>query len=198
MLTKEFMALLSVITCIASTTIYMRATARGKFKPHMFSWIVWGLLMLIAAAAQYSRKAGIGAWATGFGGVMCLVVAGQAVVYGEKNITRSDWAAFIAAPTSIPLWYVTANPLTATVFVTMIDAFGYYPTFRKSYQKPHQEALFVFVLYALISFMRLLAVESYSLTTALYPAFIATANTAFIVMLLWRRRIVARKVAATT
>ncbi|MDD5587461.1 MAG: hypothetical protein PHY92_11020 [Alphaproteobacteria bacterium] len=191
MFSKETAALVSTIIAAASNVVYLRAAMRGAVKPHVFSWIVWALLMFIGAAAQYSDQAGVGAWATGIGGVMCLVVAGLSLFYGEKTITRGDWASFIAALAVIPLWLVTSSPLTATVLVTLIDGLGFYPTCRKSYKNPHQEAALLFFVFALTNLMRLYAVEHYSPTTALYPAALAVLNLSLVFMLVWRRRIVA-------
>lgn len=189
------MAIGSAVLCVINGAIYVRGVARGVYKPHMFSWIIWGLLMLIAAAAQYSDKAGVGAWATVFGGASCFVIVVQAAFLGEKNITPGDWAAFLSALAAIPLWVATGDPLGAVVLVTVIDGIGYYPTWRKARLKPHQEAASVFLLSGVMCLMRLFAVEHYSLTTALYPAALAAMN--FVLsgaLLVWRRRALDRTV----
>ncbi len=74
------------------------------------------------------------------------------------------------------------------VLVTIIDVLGFYPTFRKSYVKPYDETL---VMYAIDNgkyTAALLALDHFSWVTALYPAAVILFNTAFILMVLVRRK----------
>lgn len=189
MIDKNLAAIVATAASLINSAVYMRVVWQGKIKPHMFSWFVWGLLMLIGAAAQYSDGAGVGAWTTGFGGFMCLALAVQAYFYGEKNITRSDWLSFLAALSALPVWHITSDPLGAVLIVTFIDCLGAYPTFRKSYRKPHEEAVFVFLVLTFISVMRVMAIEQYTLITTVYPASLVALNALLVLMLLWRRRV---------
>ncbi|MDD5585895.1 MAG: hypothetical protein PHY92_02930, partial [Alphaproteobacteria bacterium] len=68
---------------------------------------------------------------------------------------------------------------------------GFYPTYRKSYKNPHQEAALLFFVFSLTNLMRLYSVEHYSLTTTLYPAALAVLNLSLVLMLIWRRKLVA-------
>jgi hypothetical protein len=108
---------------------------------------------------------------------------------GEKNITRTDWLAFISALFIIPFWYFTRNALWAVILATLIDASAYYPTFRKAWIKPHEED---FILYASDNvrwLFALLAMGDYSTTTLLYPIFCMISNGAIAVMIFWRRHL---------
>ncbi len=54
MMDKEFFGYLSLILTIAAYTPYVWFVVQGKTKPHIFSWIIWSLLMAIATAGQYA------------------------------------------------------------------------------------------------------------------------------------------------
>ncbi len=167
---------------------YFRDIFKGKTKPHVFSWFVWGLLTAIAFFAQIAKGGGAGAWVTGVTAIACFVIAGLALKYGEKQITTTDRLSFVGAILGIILWRLTDSPLLAVVLVTVIDALGFLPTFRKAYYKPNEETASTFLLSSIKFIFGILALESFNLTTWLYPASLILMNGAFVVMVVWRRK----------
>lgn len=161
---------------------------KGKTKPHSFSWLVWALLTGIAFFAQVFDNAGPGAWVTGFTAAVSVVILVLAFFKGEKNITRSDWMSLLGAGVSMLLWWITDSPLLTVILITIIDALGFYPTFRKSYHKPHEETLITYLLSGLKFVFAIIALENYSVITWLYPASLILMNGAFVVMLAIRRK----------
>jgi hypothetical protein len=188
---KEYLGYISLVIAFSSYAPYIRSVLIKQTKPHVFSWIIWGVLTSIGFFAQYSKGAGPGAWATGFVACGCFIVALLAIKEGEKNITKGDTMMFIAALMAIPAWYFTKEPLTAVILITIIDAIGgYYPTLRKSYYNPLEEMMTTYVLGIIQIIISLCALENYSLTTMLYPVFVAFANGGLIVLVLWRRSVI--------
>lgn len=186
----EILAVASVIIGFYATWIYIASILKGKTKPHLFSWLIWGLLTIIAWAAQVHENAGAGAWVTLAAAIMCFVTVGLCFRYGEKTITRSDWATFIAALAAIPLWYVTKDPLWSVILITIIDMLGFYPTFRKSWMKPGEEALWTYGLSMVKFGLGMMALETFNVTTALYPFSLVVTNAAFMIFVLTRRKVV--------
>lgn len=190
--TQEIIALISIAIGVWSYAHYGIAIYQGKTRPHVFSWFVWGLLTGIAWAAQFHEKAGPGAWVTGSTALVCFAIAFVSLRVGEKNITRSDWWTFCAALAAIPLWYFTNNPLWAVLLITAIDALAFYPTFRKSWLKPGEEAILAYGLSALKFGFSLLALENFTFTTSFYPASLVVMNGVFVVMVLIKRKAIAQ------
>lgn len=182
---------LAVAVGVISQLLYLWQIFHRTVKPHIFSWFIWGVLGLTGFAAQYASNAGPGSWAIGVSGSICFVIAAVGFFYGEKSITRSDWVCFIFSLSAIPAWMATSNPLWAVVIVSTIDAAAFFPTFRKSWMTPHEEGMIAFFLYGLQMVLSLLALESFTLTTALYPAVILVMNASLTLTLLCRRRILA-------
>jgi len=89
---------------------------------------------------------------------------------------------------AIPVWIATKDPLWAVVLVTAIDLIGYIPTFRKSWNHPRDELAASFSIGCIKHLMSIAALESYTMTTVLYSASLVVANSALVVLLLWRRR----------
>lgn len=193
MLDKNFMGYLSLVFVMLTELPYVYVILKGTVKPHVFSRLIWAILVAIAAAAQYSANAGPGAWAMILSVFFFLLIAILSFSHGERNVTRSDWIAFVAGLSAIPLWYFTSDPLAAVILVSLIDAIGYYPTFRKSYYKPKEEMAFSYGAANLKHMASFFAMTEYSATTLLYPTTLFVMNTALVAMLLWRRHIIKSK-----
>ena len=180
-------------TAIALTFIafipYIRSILHNKIKPHVFSWIIWGSTTFIVFLAQLEGGGGYGAWPIGVSGIITLYVAFLA--YAKKadtTITITDWCFFIAAMASIPIWYFTSNPLGAVILLTVIDLLGFGPTIRKAYNHPFEENVTFFLIFLTRNIIAIMALEHYSMTTTLFPAAIAGASLALVILILFRRR----------
>lgn len=166
---------------------YFRDILANRTKPHAFSWLVWGTLTAISFFGQLAGGAGPGAWVMGFTAVVCFMIFFFGLVKGNKNIVTADWISFAGAGIAMILWVVTQGPLLSVVLVTITDALGFVPTFRKSYAKPHEETLVTYALSGFKMIIAFFALENISVVTALYPAYLIFANFAFVAMLLVRR-----------
>ncbi len=193
MVYKEFLSIIAIALTFIAFFPYIRSIVLGETKPHVFSWIIWGSTTFVVFLAQLEDDGGVGAWPIGVSGVITLFVA--ALSYFKRadiSITKADWLFFIAAISALPFWYFTSNPLWAVVILTTVDILGFGPTVRKSYQQPHSESLLFFALFAARNFIVILALENYSITTVLFPAAVGIACLALIIMLIYRRQILAK------
>ena len=189
-LDKNFYGALAVALGLWASASYFYGLWKYKFRPHFFTWFIWTLLTVIALAAQISDSAGAGSWIMVLTAASCGVVTILAIFIGEKNITRSDWATFITALMAIPIWVITDNALYAVILVTVIDALGFYPTFRKSWVDPYSDSAFSFSLHAIKFIPSLFAMEKFSAVNITYPISLVALNGGFAVMLLARRQFV--------
>lgn len=94
---KTLLGLIATIIGLIGYVPYFRDIFKNKTKPHLFSWLILGLLTVIAFVAQVVEGGGAGAWVTGFTAAICFIVAALALFKGEKNITKSDWFCFVGA-----------------------------------------------------------------------------------------------------
>ncbi|MFA6416670.1 MAG: hypothetical protein WCW61_00595 [Patescibacteria group bacterium] len=187
---KIFLGIISSVIAVVAYVPYFRDIFRGKTKPHIFSWFIWGLLGGITYAAQIIKGAGAGSWANGLTALICLIIAVLSITRGEKRITLTDKLSFSGAILALILWALTNNPLAAVILACVIDTLAYVPTFRKAYGKPFEETLPAFITTTVGIVISLLALEAYSPTTWLYPAVLVFSNSIFIAMLIIRRRII--------
>ncbi len=173
---------------LSSYVPYYRDIFRGRTKPHPFSWFVWGLVSSIAFFAQISSDGGIGAWATGVTSLACFSIALSGVFFGEKHITTLDVISFTGALAGIIIWRETHDPFFAVVLMVAVHTLGFVPTFRKAYLRPYEETLLTYILSLFKWGFGLLALSSFTPTTALFPAAIFTMNSTFSLMLFIRRK----------
>jgi hypothetical protein len=188
---KEFLSTVAILLTFVAFLPYVRAIWRGETKPHVISWVIWGLATLVIFAAQLADKGGAGAWPIGVSGVISAYIAWLAYrKRGDGEVTRSDWGFLLAALAALPLWFVTSSPATAVVLLTIVELAGFGPTLRRSYFQPHNEKISFFAIFAVRNLLALLALQNYSLATVLFPAASGLACVVLVLLLVWRRRAV--------
>ncbi|QDV19128.1 hypothetical protein Pan153_37910 [Gimesia panareensis] len=182
---------LAIVVTFMAFVPYIRGILAGRIKPHLFSWLIWGTTTLIVFFAQLEAKGGAGAWPIGVSGTITIYIAFLSYVKrADISITRVDKLFFGASLLSLPCWYFTSNPLWAVVLLTTIDLLGFGPTIRKAYDHPYEESLLFIFLFFVRNTFALLALESYSLTTVLFPLSISCICLFLVVMISYRRRVV--------
>ena len=187
---RELLSAMAIALTFAAFIPYARAILSGKTRPHVFSWIIWGSTTGVVFLAQIEDGGGVGAWPIGVSGVITILVACLACLKrADITTTKSDWVFFVSALSSLPLWFLTSDPLWAVVVLTTVDALGFGPTIRKIYRFPHSESLLFFALFAIRNIIAILALEHYSATTVLFPAVIAMMCLLLILVATHRRRV---------
>jgi hypothetical protein len=106
---------------------------------------------------------------------------------GTRHFDRFDWFTLLAALLSIIVWKFTKDPTFSVIIVTIIDAIGFIPTYRKGYWKPNEENISLYSFSAIKYIFSLFALRSYSLATWLFPASLILTNGLFVIMLVIRR-----------
>lgn len=190
MMHKEILSAIAIAMTFMAFVPYIRSIRQGKTKPHVFSWVIWGSTTFVVFLAQLAGKGGAGAWPIGVSGIITMYIALLAYMKKADNaITRTDWLFLCMAMTSLPCWYLTADPLWAVVILTAVDVLGFGPTFRKAYIRPFEEQSMLFAIMTMRNIIVILALEHFSLTTVLFPAAIALLSLVFLLMLAYRRRV---------
>jgi hypothetical protein len=185
---KVVLTVIAVAIGLASYIHYGWNVFQGKIKPHAFSWLVWGVLDMTIFPIQLLENAGPGAWVTGITGITTFIIFGLALAKGDRKFVFFDWASLAGAAFAMVLWAITKQPLYSVILVTIIDFLGFLPTWRKGYYKPHEEGLLPFWVGALKFGISIFALESFTVTTWLYPVSLVISNGLFVPMVLWRRR----------
>jgi hypothetical protein len=169
---------------------YIRSIVRGETKPHVLSWVIWGIGTFTVFFAQLADGAGIGAWPIGLSALITTYVALLSwLKRSDLSITPLDWGCLVVALLALPIWLITESALSAVLILTAIDLVGFGPTVRKAYFKPHEERVWFFLLGALRNAFVIAALEHYSPTTVVFPAAVGIACLALAPFIAVRRQI---------
>jgi hypothetical protein len=185
---RETLSAIAIVLTFVGFWPYGRSILKGETKPHVFSWVIWSAVTLIVFFAQLAAKGGAGAWPTGVAGVVTTGIAILAWMRrGDTAVTRSDWLFLALAGLSLPVWFLTDDPLWAVVILTSADLLGFGPTFRKAWRSPLEESISLYSVAVVRNILIIAALETLSLTTILFPAAVAISCAIFVAMVLARR-----------
>lgn len=188
MIWRELLASAAILLTLVAFYPYLRGILRGTVRPHVFSWVIWASTTFVVFLAQLQAGAGAGAWPIGVSALVTALIAVLAAARrADLSITRSDRLFLAGALSALPLWYVTADPLWAVVVLTVVDLLGFGPTVRKVWVDPRSESPAFFGLFAARNIIAVLALESFSLATLLFPVAVAVACILVMLLILARR-----------
>jgi hypothetical protein len=186
--TKTIFSIISLVFGLGVFLPYYINIWKKTAKPHFFTWVTWGIVTGIGFILSLQAGGGKGSWIFALQSILCLGIAGYALIKGERNITRIDWFFFISALIIIVIYIFTKNAVLSVFLAATIDSLAYLPTIRKSYSKPYDEpALTYFFSFLSFSFS-LGALKTYSFVTLFYPLTIVVTSSAFVLFLLIRRK----------
>lgn len=169
---------------------YYRDIIKGKTHPHIYSWTLWGLLTVLIVALQIKGGAGWSTLVTAAAGLLCIGVIILGLKKGKKDITTSDTVTAILALAAIGFWLIADQPVISIILGVVADMLAFYPTVRKSWNKPHTETLSLYATNAFRFVLASIALENYTFLAALWPMTWAVGNGLFAVMLIVRRRMI--------
>ncbi|MFO0970972.1 MAG: hypothetical protein U0520_01325 [Candidatus Saccharimonadales bacterium] len=184
---KNLVGIIAVALTFIGYIPYIRDTIKGKTKPHIFTWFIWGFVTAVAFGLQLSDKAGPGAFVTLAAAIVCLAIALIGLRKGSKEITKSDTMFLVLSMVALVLWLFAEQAVLSVILLSLIDILGFIPTIRKSWHKPGEETLISYVVNTVRFCLALYALERYTIVTILYPLTWVLANGLFSVYLIIRR-----------
>lgn len=188
---KNVIGLTAVALAFVGYAPYLRDIVRKKTHPHLYSWVLWGFVTLLAFALQFSGGAGIGSMVTLSAALLCFVVIFLSFWSGAKrDIKPIDTVFFVMATVAVFIWLFAKQPVISIILVTIIDMLGFLPTVRKTWNDPHSETLSFYLITTFRFCLAIFALREYSILTALYPIAWTITDALFALMLWWRRKVV--------
>jgi len=179
--------LATILAFVAYVPIYY-GIFFGTVRPHIYTYIVWVVTGSVAYTASLISGGAAGAWSLGFTTLLVIGIALLCFRYGTKDITKSDKLVLALAILSVIPWILTKDPLISVILVTFIESFAFLPTVRKTWNDPHSEYYWPWIINIAKHSLIILAVGSYSITTVLYPAFFVLVNIILAAVIIVRRK----------
>lgn len=186
---KNILGIIATVLVFIGYIPYTRDIIRGKTKPHMYSWFLWSFVTFIVFALQVSGGAGSGAFVTLAAALCCFAVIVLGFIYKSRvEIVWIDTVFLILAIIALGLWLIAKQPVLSTILMTIIDLLAFAPTVRKSWNKPYSETLAFYFLNTFRFGLAAIALQKYSIVTALYPITWLVTNSLFALMIAVRRK----------
>jgi hypothetical protein len=112
-----FLSLLGALVGIACTVPYVRDTVGGATRPHRGTWLIWGVLAVVACVSQRADGASWSLVLTGSQAVLTALVFVLAIRHGEGGLTRVDLSLMSVACAGVVGWLIAHDPVVAVVCV---------------------------------------------------------------------------------
>ncbi len=172
----SFLIILSAIVTIIAALPYIIEVIRGRTKPRVVSWFTWSVLTGIACAASFADGQVPG-------GILMLAATIETVLivilgfkHGDRKFDKLDIYCLIGALAGLVLWFVFNSPAVAILATIAIDLVGAIPTFKHSWQKPHEETWITFALSGLGGGITVIIAGGWEITAIAYPLYILLIN----------------------
>ena len=130
-------AVINFVACLS----YVRAILKREATPNRVTWLLWALVPLIAAAAQWRAGVGISTLVvlSVGAGPACVMLASFIRQTGSWKLGPFDYLCGACSLAALALWAATGDPLTAIVLSILADAAAALPTLRKAWLAPATE-----------------------------------------------------------
>ncbi len=166
---------------------YVRDTWRGSTTPHRGSWLIWGVIEVVAIEAQRADGA---RWSlvpliTQAVGT-CLVFA-LSVKLGRGGLSRVELALLALAGAGVFGWFAVDEPVIATLCVIVADFIAVLMMIPKTWRNPHSETLSTYGLASLGGVAAGASVGVMSPSLLMYPVYFALVNAALTLVIGYRR-----------
>jgi hypothetical protein len=204
---KNVMGALAVLIAIAAYAIYVWQSLRGEARPHPLSWLIFGVLTGTGYLVQLDQSAGPGSWVMAITAAVCFLLCLMSFWRGERAFPWYEWA-FLLAATIVFIFYLWSRqpnrfgialsdplrnilirhgPAISSCLAAAVNVLGFGPTVTKAWLRPQSDSITTFVLNSLKFVPSLLAMDSISVATCIFPITLIGAN-AVVAAVIYRRR----------
>ena len=182
------LGILAGLVGVADTVPYVRDTVRGRTRPHRGTWLIWGVLALVASLSQRAEGASWSLVLTASQAILTALVFVLAIRHGEGGVAPVDLSLIVVAFLGVVAWLVVREPLVAVVCVIVADLIAVAMMTPKAYRDPHSETLAMYALACLGGALAAGAVGALDVALLLYPIYYCLANGALALLISMRRR----------
>lgn len=186
---KIIFAFIALVVSLFAFYPYLRDIFLNRTKPHIYTWLIWTITQGTAVFALWYGGGGWGAVELTIGTFLVFIIFLFSIKKGTRNITKSDTIILFVALLSVIVWWKLDNPILAVIMVSLIDLFGYIPSWRKCWSNPYSETLSTWVLFAIGNIFAILALNEYNILTLTYLITIIIGNIILVSISLLRRKV---------
>jgi hypothetical protein len=180
-------AVLSGVLGVASVVPYIWDMLYGDTRPNAVSMILWTVLNIIAAGAQWDAGARWSVVVTATVAFNCIIVTLLILKgYGVREYGWVDGVSLLLAVVAIVVWQ--ANPVYAIVCAIIADVFASIPTIVKVYGKPRSENLSGWAMITVSALLSTISAEELTVGSLAMPIYLTVSSGAIFSIAYFRRK----------
>lgn len=178
---QHWLVLLSVGISLSGAVAYVRDMFRGKSRPNLVTWGLWGFAPLIATGAALTANAD--GWSTvrifmsGFGPAIIFVI-GLFLRQSYWKLTRFDFICGLFSVVALIAWLIADEPVMAILFAALADLLATWPTLVKAWKHPETETLYTYFVGLFSASIVIPAIPVWNIENAAFQIYLLTANIA--------------------
>ena len=181
----QYLVVLGALVQLVGVLTYIRGTLRGVTKPNRVTWLLWGVIPIIATVASLSdgvRWAALPVFMAGFGP---LVVFAFSFVNSNAywKLGRLDYVCGLFSLGAIILWVLTKSPAIAIVLSIIADTLAAIPTLVKSWREPETEKIGPFVAGFASQLTAIAAFRLFTFSEIAFPLYLLVINAALVLVI---------------
>ncbi len=175
----HWLVLLSVAISFSGAIAYIRDMVKGKSKPNLVTWGLWGFAPLIATGAALSADAD--PWSTvrifmsGFGPLL-IFIAAFVVRQGFWKLGRFDYACGALSLVALGAWLLADSPVLAILLAAIADLLATLPTILKAWKHPETETLYTYFVGLFTASIVIPAIPVWNIENAAFQVYLLLAN----------------------
>jgi uncharacterized membrane protein YjjP (DUF1212 family) len=186
---KLIISLIASVLLIIGYVPYFKDIFYKKTKPHLFTWLIWGITQGTATVLLLYGGGGFGSIGLIIGTMVVFCTFLLSFKYGTKDITNIDKLFLVSALLAIIIWWQLSNALIAVFIVSVIDGMGYIPTIRKTFKDPWSETLSFWLMMAIVDLLIIISNAEYNLLTVFYLSVLFIANITVFLICIFKRKV---------
>ncbi len=163
---------------IAGGLAYLASTIRGIARPNPVSWLLWGVIPIIAFIAELQANVGPIAYVTLALGVSPILVFTATMIKNPQSFRLKGLNLLCAliAVLGLVLWASTNSPELAISFMLIADFASGLPTITKAWRDPKSEFAPSYLVSASAMILALLTVTDWRFAVIAFPVYILAIN----------------------
>lgn len=171
----------SAVFSLLAYAFYAVSIVRGNTLPSRATWLIWSVLLILAAVSYDSagaQETALFAYASALGAIIIALIS---IKYGKGGWEPLDKAALGGALGGLLLWWLTDSALYALLAFLAADFMGALPTLVKVMQHPREEESLPWSITVFASFLNVIALniwetDTLTFSVAIYPLYMLGIN----------------------
>jgi len=181
----QYLVFLGAIIQLVGVLSYIRGTLRGETKPNRVTWLLWGVIPIIATGAAWIdgvRWAVLPVFMAGLGPLLIFAFS-----FVNQNaywkLGRLDYVCGLFSLGAIILWAVTKAPAAAIILSIIADALAAAPTLVKAWHQPETEKIGPYLAGFISQLTAMAAFKLFTLSEIAFPIYLLIINAALFLVI---------------